>query len=64
MSEKKSPPPAADAQKFLDEAESRLFELINKAQRASWVEENFITDDTEEIAAEANQEILPNKPLA
>ncbi len=56
-SEKKSPPTVADAQKFLDEAESRLFDLTNKAQRGSWVEENFITDDTEEMAAEANQEL-------
>jgi peptidyl-dipeptidase A len=55
--EKKSPPTFADAQKFLDEAESRLFDLSNKAQRASWVEENFITDDTEQIAADANQEL-------
>jgi peptidyl-dipeptidase A len=56
-SEKKSPPTVADAQKFLDEAESRYFDLTNKAQRASWVEENFITDDTEQIAADANQEL-------
>src|SRR5205823_5423908 len=54
---KKSPPTVAAAQKFLDEAESRYFDLTNKAQRAAWVEENFITDDTEEIAAEANQEL-------
>jgi peptidyl-dipeptidase A len=55
--EKKSPPTFADAKKFLEEAESRLFDLNNKAQRASWVEENFITDDTEQIAADANQEL-------
>lgn len=55
--EKKSPPTFADAKKFLEEAESRLFDLGNKAQRASWVEENFITDDTEQIAADANQEL-------
>jgi peptidyl-dipeptidase A len=55
--EKKSPPTLADAQRFLEEAESRFFELTNKAQRASWVEENFITDDTEQIAADANQEL-------
>jgi len=42
---------------FLEEVESRYFDLTNKAQRASWVEENFITDDTEQIAAEANQEL-------
>ncbi len=56
-SEKKSLPTVADAQKFLDEAESRYFDLTNRAQRASWVEENFITDDTEQIAADANQEL-------
>jgi peptidyl-dipeptidase A len=55
--EKTNSPTTAEAQKFLDEAESRYFDLTNKAQRASWVEENFITDDTEEIAAEANQEL-------
>jgi len=50
-------PTVEDAKKFLEEAENRYFELTNKAQRASWVEENFITDDTEEIAADANQEL-------
>jgi peptidyl-dipeptidase A len=56
LSEKKNAPTVAGAQKFLEEVESRYFDLTNKAQRASWVEENFITDDTEQIAAEANQE--------
>ena len=56
-SEKKNPPTVASAQRFLEEVENRYFDLTNKAQRASWVEENFITDDTEEIAAEANQEL-------
>ena len=27
-----------------------------KASRASWVQENFITDDTEQIAADANED--------
>jgi peptidyl-dipeptidase A len=52
-----APPSAAEAIAFLDGAEKRFFDLTNKAQRASWVQENFITDDTEEIAAEANQEL-------
>jgi len=50
-------PTEEDAKKFLEDAESRYFELTNKAQRASWVEENFITEDTEEMAAEASQEL-------
>jgi peptidyl-dipeptidase A len=54
---KKTTPTVEDAKRFLEEAESRYFDLTNKAQRASWVQENFITDDTEEIAADANQEL-------
>jgi peptidyl-dipeptidase A len=54
---KKMAPTAEEAKKFLEEAENRYFDLTNKAQRASWVQENFITDDTEEIAADANQEL-------
>jgi len=51
-------PPATpeEAQKFIESAEQRLFDLNNKAGRASWVQENFITVDTEQIAADANEE--------
>ncbi len=45
----------AEASKFADEAEKRLFDLQVKASRASWVQENFITDDTEQVAADANE---------
>ena len=48
-------PTAAEAKKFIEEAEQRLFDLGVKASRASWVQENFITDDTEQIAAEAGE---------
>ena len=48
-------PTAADAKAFIDNAEKELFDLSVKAQRASWVEQNFITEDTEQIAADANQ---------
>jgi peptidyl-dipeptidase A len=44
-----------DARTFLADAESRLFDLGVKASRASWVQENFITDDTEQIAADAGE---------
>jgi peptidyl-dipeptidase A len=50
-------PSAADAKAFLDDAEARLFDLGNKAQRASWVQENFITEDTNQIAADASEEV-------
>lgn len=52
---KSSGPTVAEAEKFVSETERRLFELGNKAQRAAWVQENFITDDTEQIGAEANE---------
>lgn len=55
------PPPKhltpADADKFVAEAEQKLFDLGIKAQRASWVQENFITDDTEAIASDFNDQI-------
>jgi len=50
-------PTVAEAQAFLADAEQRLFDLGNKSGRASWVQENFITDDTEQIAADAGQEL-------
>lgn len=55
--EKKVAPTVAEAQAFLADAEQRVFDLGNKAQRASWVQENFITDDTEQMAADAGQEL-------
>ncbi len=44
---------AAEAQQFMNQAEVRLADLNVKVQRASWVQENFITDDTQAIAADA-----------
>jgi peptidyl-dipeptidase A len=51
-----SPPTPEEAKQFLETAEQRLFELNNKAGRAAWVQENFITVDTEQIAADAGEE--------
>jgi peptidyl-dipeptidase A len=49
-------PTEREAQAFLDDAESRLFDISVKASRASWVQENFITDDTEQIAADLGEQ--------
>ena len=46
-------PTVADAEKFVTAAERELFDLTLKAARAGWVQENFITDDTEQMAADA-----------
>jgi peptidyl-dipeptidase A len=50
-------PTAAEAQQFMNQAEAKLADLSAKVQRASWVQENFITDDTQAIAADAIDEV-------
>jgi peptidyl-dipeptidase A len=44
-----------EAKKFIEHAEQDLFDLQVKAARADWVQKNFITDDTEAIAADADE---------
>ena len=55
MPQRKAAPTPPEAQKFISQAEQDLFDLNVKASRASWVHDNFITDDTEQIAADANE---------
>src|SRR6202163_1746189 len=50
-------PTVAYAERFISQAETRLLDLWIKSQRASWVAENFITDDTEAISADADQAV-------
>jgi len=49
-------PTVAEAQEFMNKAEVKLADLSVKVNRASWVQENFITDDTEAMAADAIDE--------
>jgi peptidyl-dipeptidase A len=48
-----SAPTAEEARAFIDEVETQLRRLWVARDRASWVNENFITDDTEALAADA-----------
>jgi len=50
-------PTVAEAEQFISQAEARLNGLNTRAARAGWVQENFITDDSEAIAADANEQI-------
>jgi peptidyl-dipeptidase A len=50
-------PTASEAQEFMNRAEAQLSDLAVKVNRASWVQENFITDDTQAMAADAIDEI-------
>jgi peptidyl-dipeptidase A len=51
-------PTVAEAQKFVDEAEAKLMELSVEASRAGWVQSTYITDDTELLAAKANERAI------
>ncbi len=51
-------PTAAAAAAFVDSAETVLMELSERAGRAQWVQSNFITYDTEMLAAQATEEYL------
>jgi peptidyl-dipeptidase A len=48
-------PTVAEAKAFLDNAEKRLFDLSLDANQASWIQSTYITDDTEAVAARANE---------
>jgi peptidyl-dipeptidase A len=50
-------PTVAEAQEFMNKAEARLAELSVKDNQANWVHENFITDDTDALAADVNDEV-------
>jgi peptidyl-dipeptidase A len=52
-----APPTVEEARKFTTDAENRLLDLWVKGQRAEWVHETFITYDTEQLAAEADQNV-------
>ena len=48
-------PTAEEAKAFLERAEAKLFALGEEAGRAAWVQNTYITGDTEMLAARANQ---------
>jgi peptidyl-dipeptidase A len=52
------PPTAEDARAFIEESEAKLLKLSVDASRASWVQSTFITDDTEILAAQANEKLI------
>src|ERR1044071_5300421 len=47
----------AEAQAFMKKAEDQLEDVLARASGASWVQENFITDDTETMSAQANERL-------
>jgi len=52
-----SGPTLADAQSFIADVEQTLAALETKGARASWINANFITEDTSSLASEASQAV-------
>lgn len=48
-----TPPTAEEAEAFVASAEEKLLAAWKRADRAEWIQENFITADTDALAAEA-----------
>ena len=53
-----SRPTAADAAAFLKDVDSKLLALAIDANQAGWVQQNFITADTEAINAKSNKALI------
>ena len=53
-----SSPTIEDARRFLNRVEKTLLSLNVDASRADWVKSTYITDDTETLAAQANEKLI------
>jgi len=51
-------PTIAQARKFLDDAEAELMTISVEAAQADWVYNNFITSDTQSLAAQADERAI------
>jgi peptidyl-dipeptidase A len=51
-------PTVAEAKAFTEEAEAKFLALSVEASRAGWVQSTYITDDTEALAAKANERAI------
>jgi peptidyl-dipeptidase A len=58
MASPSGPATKDEAEKFLADAEKRLLDLNIKASRADWVKSTYVTDDTEALAAQANENLI------
>ncbi len=52
------PATVAGAKAFLEDAEAKLLALAVDSGRAGWVQSTYITDDTEILAAQANERLI------
>ncbi len=55
---KSNPPTVAEAEAFIKNAEAKMLELSVIAARADWVKATYITEDTEILAAQADERAI------
>ena len=55
---KAAAPTVASARSFIDKAEAELLKLSIMAARAEWVDETYITDDTDILTAAENERLI------
>jgi peptidyl-dipeptidase A len=53
-----APPTVAEARTFMDRAEAELLKLSSIDQRAGWIHETYITDDTEILGAAQDEKVI------
>jgi peptidyl-dipeptidase A len=51
-------PTVAEARAFMDKAEADLLKITVLQQRAQWIEETYIIDDTETLSAAENERVI------
>ncbi|MGA2712691.1 MAG: M2 family metallopeptidase [Bryobacteraceae bacterium] len=51
-------PTVAEAQAFMDRAEAELLKIGTLQQRAGWIQETYITDDSELLSASENERVI------
>ena len=54
----RKPPTVAEAKAFMDEVERTLLDLSTYSNRAEWIQATYITDDTEAVAAGADERTI------
>lgn len=52
------PPTVEEARKFIENAEARMMELVDEAARAEWIKSTYIIEDSEILAAKANERAI------
>ncbi len=58
LAQQSAKPTVADAQAFMDTAEAELLDLTTISSRAGWIEETYITDDSELLSAKENERLI------